>query len=209
MAEAPVDAGTDGVQPRVPRVGQRWLDLTIAGVAIVISLFSLAVGFYNAQSQQRMVAATSWPFLDYGTMQMGQRLTLQIGNEGVGPARLKSLVVWYRGREVHGLVELLQVCCGLPRGTGWAPLQKIGGVSWESRPTGLYRTGQSTPLLVLDRTPANAAVWDRLSRARLPGNLSFQACYCSVLGDCWKSDLNPLHDPRPVDRCKPVNGYGE
>src|SRR5438046_1272008 len=91
-----------------------------------------------------MVAATSWPFLTYGTTQVGKRLTPQIGNQGVGPARLKSLVVRYRGREVHGLVELLQTCRGLAVGTGWAPLKKIGGVAWESRPSGLYRSGEST-----------------------------------------------------------------
>ena len=79
----------------------------------------------------------------------------------------KSLVVHYRGREVHGLVELLQVCCGLAAGAGWAPLEKIGGVAWESQPTGLYRSGESKPLLVLARTPANAVVWEKLLRARL------------------------------------------
>ena len=209
MTEPPIESQPDGVQPRAPRIRHRWLDLGIAGIAILISLFSLAVGFYNAQSQQRMVAATSWPFLTYGTTQVGSRLTLQIGNQGVGPARLKSLIVRYRGREVHGLVELLQVCCGLLAGAGWTPLKKIGGVAWESRPTGLYRAGESTPLLVLDRTPVNYGVWEKLSRARLPANLSFRACYCSVLGDCWISNLDPVSDPRPVDKCPVVSGYRE
>jgi len=89
MSEPPVEAHPDGVQARPARIGQRWLDLSIAGVAIVISLISLAVGFYNAQSQQRMVAATSWPFLVYNTRQVSDRLTLRFQNEGVGPARLK------------------------------------------------------------------------------------------------------------------------
>jgi hypothetical protein len=207
MSEPPVEAQPDGVQSRPARIGQRWLDLSIAGVAIVISLISLAVGFYNAQSQQRMVAATSWPFLDYGTMQVGNRLTLRISNEGVGPARLKMLIVRYNGRQARGLAQLLQICCGLPSGTGWAELNKIGGVTWESRPTGLYRPGQNIPIVVLDRTPTNAKIWDALARARL--HLSFEACYCSVLNDCWKSDLDPLHDPEPANRCKPNNGYRE
>jgi hypothetical protein len=85
MSEPPVESQPDGVQLRPARIGQRWLDLSIAGLAIVISLISLAVGFYNAQSQQRMVAATSWPFLVYHTSRIGDRLTLRISNEGVGP----------------------------------------------------------------------------------------------------------------------------
>jgi len=207
VTEPPIESQTDSVQPRASRVGQRWLDLGIAGVAIVISLFSLAVGFYNAQSQQRMVAATSWPFLSYGTSQVSKRLTLEIGNEGVGPARLKSLAVRYHGREANGLAHLLQICCGLPAGPGWAQLNKIGGVTLESRPVGLYRPGQSIPIVVLDRTVANAKIWDRLAQARL--HLSFEACYCSVLGDCWTSNLDPVSDPKRVDRCQAVNGYRE
>lgn len=206
MSEPPLEAQPDGVQPKPPRIGHRWLDLSIAAVAIVISLISLAVGFYNAQSQQRMVAATSWPFLVYNTMQVGNRLVLRFENEGVGPARLKTLRVWSHGREAHGLTDLLHSCCGLPAG-GWSELGQLGGIIWESRPVGLYRPGENLNLLVLARTPANAAIWERLSRARV--ELAFQACYCSVLGDCWTSDLDPLTDPKPVSYCKAVDGYRE
>lgn len=205
MSEPPLEAQPDGVQPKPARIGHRWLDLSIAAIAIVISLISLAVGFYNAQSQQRMVAATSWPFLDYGTTEFDKRLTLRIGNEGLGPARLEGVIVRYRGHEVHGLAELLTACCGLGPGAG--QLRKIGGVTWQSPPDGLYRPGQSNSIVILDRTPVNAAVWDRLEHARL--QLSFEACYCSVLNDCWESDLDPLHDPKPVSRCEPGKGYGE
>ncbi|HEX3944634.1 MAG TPA: hypothetical protein VHW69_11150 [Rhizomicrobium sp.] len=206
MSEPPVEAQPDGVQARPARIGQRWLDLSIAGVAIVISLISLAVGFYNAQSQQRMVAATSWPFLIYHTMRVDERLTLRIANEGVGPARLKSLIVRYHGREAHGLVELLRICCGLPASAGWPQLNKLNLV-WESEAIGLYRAGEHTDLIVIDRTPANDAIWKRLADARL--HLKFEACYCSVLGDCWTSDLDPVSDPKPVNYCPAMHGYRE
>jgi len=203
MSEPPVEAQPDGVQARPARIGQRWLDLSIAGVAIVISLISLAVGFYNAQSQQRMVAATSWPFLVYNTRQVSDRLTLRFQNEGVGPARLKTLIVRYHGREAHGFVQFLQICCGLiPSDVG-----KMGGIVWESRPTGLYRPGEHLDLLVLDRTATNARIWEKLSHART--QLQFQACYCSVLNDCWTSNLDALTDPKPVSYCPAVNGYRE
>ena len=51
MTEPPIESGTDGIQPHVPKVGHRMLDFTIATVAIVISLISLGVGFYNARSE--------------------------------------------------------------------------------------------------------------------------------------------------------------
>ena len=209
MSEPPIETGPDGVQPHAPRIGHRWLDLTVAAVAIVISLISLAVAFFNAQSEQRMVAASSWPYLVYGTKRsqgVTGELSMSISNEGVGPARLKSLVVGYNGRKAHGLIELLHLCCGLPPGTSWTGLLKLGLVR-ESRPVGIYSPRDSLDIVVLDRTAANAAMWDRLATARL--HLSFAACYCSVLDDCWVSDLSPVTDPRPVDRCEATDGYVE
>ena len=44
------------------------------------------------------------------------------------------------------------------------------------------------------------AIWDRLDAAR--HRLTFRACYCSVLGDCWASDLTPTAEPREVAQCK-------
>jgi hypothetical protein len=206
MSDPPVETGADGVQPRLKRTHVRWLDFAAAAVAILISVVSLAVSFYNAQSQQRMVAASSWPFLVYNTMEVGPKLTLTIENAGVGPARLKTLAVRYHGREVHGFAELLQVCCGLGRG-GWPALEKVGGVTWESRPIGLYRPGDKNNILILDRSAKNAPIWEKLSRARV--QLKFEACYCSVLNDCWTSDLDAVSDPKRVDRCGTVSSYQE
>jgi len=180
--------------------------LEIAGLAIVISLISLAVGFYNAQSQQRMVAATSWPFLVYHTMRVDKRLTLRIANEGVGPARLKSVIVRYRGREARNLADLLHICCGFQAGASWTQLNKLD-LAWEGEAIGLYRAGEHADIIVMDRKSANEAVWKQLADSRL--HLKFEACYCSVLNDCWTSDLDPLTDPRPVSYCPNIKGYRE
>lgn len=50
-------------------------------------------------------------------------------------------------------------------------------------------------------------MWDGLAKARL--DLSFTACYCSVLGDGWTSNLDPVSDPKPVRSCPAVGGYRE
>lgn len=211
MTEPPIESGTDGIQPRVPRVGHRMLDFTIAAVAIVISLISLGVGFFNARSEQRMVAASSWPFLVYGTARSGDangdKLSLNITNQGVGPARLKYLVVRYNGREARGLVELLHLCCGLPPNTSWDQMLKLGLVR-ESRAVGIVSPRDSIDLVVIVRNQMNTQVWDKLEKARL--HLSLEACYCSVLNECWTTNLGPTTDPVPVDECPMKdNGYIE
>lgn len=171
MSELPIDAGSGETEPLRAAGGiSRRLDLTVASIAIVISVISLIAGFLNAQSQQQMVAATSWPFLVYETTRNQNddngRTRLRISNQGVGPARLKSLIVRYQGVNAHGLIELLTNCCGLPPGTDWEQLNKLG-LGTERRPVGLYRPGDGIDLVVLGRTTENAAIWDRLAQARL------------------------------------------
>jgi hypothetical protein len=41
-------------------------------------------------------------------------------------------------------------------------------------------------------------VWKRLNRERF--GISYSACYCSVFGTCWESDLTGV-DPREVKAC--------
>jgi hypothetical protein len=205
VPELPIEAGVEGIRPHAPASGRRWLDFTIAAVAIVISLVSLGVGFENARTEQQLVAASSWPFLVYNTSNVQSQINMRIGNEGVGPARLKSLIVKYNGRSANGLRDLLHICCGLPKDASWERLT-ASGVE-ESRAIGILSPRESIDLITISRTPENAEMWDRLERARL--QLSLEACYCSVLGACWTTDLTPTSDPKPVDACKAGEGYIE
>jgi hypothetical protein len=200
----PIDTGADGAQPNQRKSGHRQVDIVVSAAAILISLVSLGVGFLNARSEQRMVAASSWPFLTFSSSRneiAGQAplLALRIDNQGVGPARLKSLVMRYRGRPVHGLIELLQSCCGLPG--GMTMLRTMGaGVVEENQPVGVYSPREGANFLVLARRQADPAMWERLAAARF--DLKFEACYCSVLGECWTSDLRVTSDPTPVSDCR-------
>ena len=50
--------------------------------------------------------------------------------------------------------------------------------------------------------------FERAGVARL--HLSLEACYCSVLDECWTTDLGPTSDPVPVDECvKKADAYIE
>jgi hypothetical protein len=188
------------VEPR--RTGHRMVDLAIAGAAILISLSSLGVAIHLGQVQQRLVAANSWPFLEFESYASidpsdSQIVSVGIRNDGAGPAVLKSLVARYRGTPFRGWLELLQLCCGLKRGI--TKDDTVGlGVAEESRLIGVVRAREKVTLLALARTAGNADLWQRFSAAR--GELSFEACYCSIVGDCWRSDLHTL-DPQRVPAC--------
>jgi hypothetical protein len=188
------------LEPR--RTGHRLVDMAIAAAAILISLSSLGVAIHLGQVQQRLVAANSWPFLEFASYSSidpngAQLVSVGISNDGPGPAVLKSLVVRYRGTPIRGWVELLQLCCGLERRVTKERTAGLG-VAEESRLVGVVRAREKATLLALTRTPGTADLWQRFSAAR--GDLTFDACYCSIVGDCWRSDLHTL-DPQRVAAC--------
>ena len=133
-AEPPVSISTEGVHPEPRKTGHRLVDFSIALSAIVISLISLAVGIHHGRVQERLVAATSWPFLSF-------------------PALLKSLVVRYKGKPVRGWFELLEQCCGVER-TATLDLPALGFFSGGT-PKAVISSGQSVILLSLWRLPEN------------------------------------------------------
>jgi hypothetical protein len=199
---SPLSADADGVRLEPPRTGHRLLDFAIAGSAILISLISLGVAVHLGQVQQRLVAANSWPFLrfasSYGTENGAQVVSVDISNDGAGAAILKSLVVRYQGKVIRGYVELLQACCGLRQGVTKADVGDDIGLGQESSLIGVLRAREKVTMLKLQRTSSNVELWQRFSAAR--GALTFQGCYCSIVGDCWTSDLRTL-DPKPVKSC--------
>jgi hypothetical protein len=195
----PLSTDADGVRAEPRRTGHRLLDMVLAGSAILISLVSLGVAIHLGHVQSRLVAANSWPFLQFassGSIEKGL-VSVGISNDGAGPALLKSIVVRYQGKPIRGFLELLQACCGLRQGVTKADLVEIGEDN-ESSLIGVVRAREQAVILTLRRTPTNADLWQRFSAAR--GQLTFEACYCSIVGDCWRSDLRTL-DPRPVRAC--------
>src|SRR5690349_864171 len=99
-----------------------WLEGAAAGVALLVSLISLWVGVRTEQANRemvdanyRMVAAASWPFLqlDSGNgNENGQpTISLELQNAGVGPAKIRTFELFWKGHAYRNAKELLQACC--------------------------------------------------------------------------------------------------
>jgi hypothetical protein len=209
MSEPPVHVDVDGVTPEPKHTGHRWLDLLLATSAILISTVSLFIASQHARTQERMVAATSWPFLQFRTGNNGDQgkpiVTMSVVNVGQGPALLKHVSVTYDGKPVRGAYELMAACCG------WAPKTdaELKTFRINTSPLGgvVIPPHEEYPFYLFEKTgPQSEAVWNKMDQARF--RLKFDACFCSVLGDCWRSDLRGL-EPTPVKACPKGRGYGE
>jgi len=157
-----------------------------------------------------MVAAASWPFLQVNSGNSEddgkRRITLSLENGGVGPAKIQSFEVFWRGKAYGSSWALLKACCATPG------MVAPGTKSWviNTRPMAgvVMRAGEDRPFLRLDPTPDTEAMWKAFDKVRQQ-ELTYRACYCSVFDECWISNLTRLQ-ARRVNACPiPATPYSQ
>src|SRR5258708_31896769 len=112
MSEPPVRLGPDGPDAHPRKTGQNRLDLALALSAIFISGVSLYVAIEHGKTERDLVAANSWPFVRETLSHVyrpNPSLAFGLSNRGVGPAKVKTFEVFYRGAPVTSGVGLLQL----------------------------------------------------------------------------------------------------
>jgi hypothetical protein len=163
--------------------------------AVAVSLISLWVAFSSNRTQERLLAASVWPMLEYGTGNRDEdgrdMISLEIGNNGSGPARLRGVEVFYGKERVHNSIDLLKRCCQLAAGT---PIQTITSGT-RGR---VLKAGDTVQFMRLPKESNNADLWKNFNTERF--KIEVHACYCSVLDDCWTL-VSTRTDPEPVRSC--------
>ena len=161
--------------------------------AVLVSIASVTISVLGNRTQERLLAASVWPYLSFAsgnTSDDGQKQEIAIGvaNSGNGPARIRDFGLEYDHHRVASGSDLLEQCCGMrPSRLLTSPI--VGRV---------LRPGEAITLLKLQLTPDIAEGWHRLDKARFGFVLS--ACYCSTLNECWNI-ASDKSDPAPVERC--------
>lgn len=205
----PAQVTAEGVEPHPHRTGQVRVDRLIAAVAIFMSLLSLLIAFKHGMIMRDLVSANSWPLLQYSTSNTDEeqnlRIQLRVENAGVGPAIIKRFVVHHQGRAYTNPYRLLADCCGYTIPAAGQTKIVPGTPIVASVEGTVIRAGEGATYLFMDFVEGNAELWRRLDRARF--DLRFDACYCSVLGECWRSDLRGVQQEK-VDNCPAPSGAG-
>jgi hypothetical protein len=194
---------------------RHWIEYAATLGALVVSVISLWVAIATEKANQkmvdanyRMVAAASWPFLqiDSGNDDNGKhRITLELQNAGIGPAKIQSFEVLWRGKAYASSAALLRDCCARAGQThfetGTLPVQGV-----------VLRPGDQRQFFRYDLKPDDADTWKAFDRVR-QHELAYRACYCSVFDECWISPLNTAQarhtlQVQPVKACPtPTTSY--
>lgn len=199
----------DPERPHTPhRSGHNWFDGVMAIAILIVSVSSLIVAIVHSRTLERMadanarlVEANSWPFLSYDTSN-GTIVTMSVVNDGVGPAKVKTIEVKWAGIAHRDAVSFLEACCGFRPRTGNVDYALIAGH--------VLRAGQSLDILGLHQTPSDTQTLSALNAARISPKLSINVCYCSVFDQCWTQDIVRFSlKPREVNHCAaPAVPYG-
>src|SRR5262249_25433681 len=150
-----------------------------------------------AEANARLVSANSWPLLQKyysDTGPNGERVTrLLVANNGVGPAKVETLELFWKGRPLRNAHELLEGCCRGKEEDAWKAANDPLEISTVQGY--ILRPGSTIDIYSLPQNSATEVVAKALRETL--GQVSARACYCSVFDECWISDLRSLH-PQPI-----------
>jgi len=142
-----------------------------------------------------------------------QPLSLNIGNAGVGPAKIETLELFWKGKPYRSAAELLKDCCGYKTSQiNQSPVEDSPLATSEVAGT-VLRAGDNVSIVRYVLTTDNTPTWQALRSQRM--KISYRVCYCSVFNECWLTELRELSDrqnlnPPSVKMCpRPEVAYTE
>jgi len=179
----------------------QWLELAVAVTALITSISSIVLAIGNGKAMDRLIKANSIPYLAGGfsdaNPQGAEVISLDLFNQGVGPAHEKSLKVSVDGHYVRSMKEFYAALLGPAAVSGPQPFAHEmvkNGVK-----TRFVAAGQQQMIFRIPKTADNAQLWDRLQATEDRWSVAF--CYCSVFDECWQVP-NKWAEPQPVKECR-------
>ena len=178
------------------------LNLIIACSAILISLASFYATYIQAGAAEKQVKAMTLPLIDfrhgdYDSSSNKQIINLSIYNSGMGAAIVKNTKLLYKGIAYDSLDSFLTACCSNQYKNYKSDLKafnngtkKIEGLVLVTLPIKkvVIPPQSEYPFLILPKTSARIDLYKKLNKARW--KLNVEICYCTLLGDCFKSKDN-------------------
>ena len=177
--------------------GQRWLDITLGVSAVFISLMSLLLAIQHGRAMERMVEMSSWPYVvvqgSTAKPDGSPRISLNVTNSGVGPAKVASIEVFYNGAaqtDPKALVRSMLKITDPSRGIRVLQSDVIDSV---------LPARESVPLMdvVLGEFSADEYQALRIEMDKVDSRV----CYCSVFEECSVLDSRKSGNPEKVKAC--------
>jgi hypothetical protein len=178
-------------------------DLIIALSALLISSLATGASWWQArvlvaqtQVLQDQLGAQVWPYISVSMDTDGSStVKINIANDGLGPAVLRSAVVTVDGVPRANFIDVMHAILG-PNLVARAHGDRIGLSLSAGAPGSVLRPGESVQALGLKSKRYAVPLLRAYKR------MNFRTCYCAIIpGKCWQTDSASLRDPQPVQAC--------
>jgi hypothetical protein len=178
------------------------LDFVIAFCALLISTVAAVATVYQTHVIARQFSATVWPYVSFDDNFSPWMLELDLRNDGLGPAIVRSVSITWDGKPQSSLESLLATfAASNPQALAAARAALHKGAKLR------ITTSTPTPGMVI---PANT----QHTIIRLDGPVLVQyfrpavkhfgltICYCSLTGSCWVQEYGRRgSEPTAVGSC--------
>ena len=175
------------------------LDLVIAICALFVSSLATAASWWQSRVVAQQLSSQVWPYLSVQTSYDSSSVALTIANEGLGPARVRSIVLSLDGTPRQTLTDVLDVIAPAKR-------RNLRGQFTDVAPGSVIRVGGTVTLFRIGDRAVMTALLRNYKR------LDLAVCYCPIIpGECWivqkrGGDVGD-GDPATVAECPDKRGF--
>ncbi|MXO61114.1 hypothetical protein GRI89_16345 [Altererythrobacter salegens] len=168
-------------------------NLLMSAPAFLISIGVAYFTFVQADATEKMQVASVWPRMAYDTGNLtddgAPEISLNIGNQGVGPAHIEGMEISYAGKPYVDADSLVRACCAQGKDRLSLVTSRVNGM--------VIRPGEDKAFVRLT-SDADPEVFAKFDQERL--RIRVKLCYCSVFDDCWIADSQQV-EIEPVKQC--------
>lgn len=144
-------------------------------MAVMISLFALAVSWQESQILRKQQQTSVWPYLEALPSFTSEYISVEVVNKGIGPAIIQDVQYVVGDQSVDGLDEFLQMVFDT------TSVSRVMS-SLQGR---VMAPGESIQHFVI----TDPALIQRAFELRQSiTGLDLRLCYCSIYEDCWRTE---------------------
>ena len=164
------------------------IDLIIAVCALLMSSLATTASWWQSRVVADQLSSQVWPYLSLGTTVDPNFVQIDISNDGLGPAIVRSVVLAIDGKPYADPTNALVALIGKRKGRISAQMSEIA-------PASVIRAGGDVRLIRVN------APWFVPIFAQNAKRIDLRLCYCSLLGKCWRTSSRENGDAKPVQFC--------
>ncbi len=173
------------------------LDFVIAFCALLISTVAAVATVYQTHVIARQFSATVWPYVSFDDDYSPWMFEMDVRNDGLGPAIVRSVSITWGGKPQSSLESLLAMFAARHP-------QMVAAVRAALHAGAKLRITTSTPtpgMVIPANTKHTIIALDGTILVRylpeLKRSFGLTLCYCSLTGSCW-TQRYPEHGSEPT-----------